>query len=107
MKSFEWSSLAYPSTGFGRDLRIDFLRGLVMLVVITVHLEYFSLFAMFAWERVGLVSSAEGFVALSGLVVGLVYCKKLKKNGFKPTALKTNPTRQNSPIENTDGLKPK
>lgn len=59
-----------------------------MLVVITVHLEYFSLMAMFAWERVGLISSAEGFVALSGLVVGIVYRKKLYKDGFMPTAKK-------------------
>jgi len=82
------SALAYPSTEFKRDLRIDFLRGLIMLVVITVHLEYFSLFALFVWGRVGLVSSAEGFVAMSGLVVGIVYCKKLQTDGFRPTAQK-------------------
>lgn len=88
MKSIEPSSLAYPSTGIGRDLRIDFLRGLVMLMVITIHLEFYSFFALFAWERIGLVSSAEGFVGLSGLVVGLVYCKKLNSEGFKSTAFK-------------------
>lgn len=81
-------SFAYPSEGAGRDLRIDFLRGFVMLVVITVHLEYLSFFSLFAWERVGLISSAEGFVALSGLVVGIVYCKKLNNDGFVPTAQK-------------------
>ena len=88
MVTSQTSALAYPDTEFGRDLRIDFLRGLVMLVVITVHLEYFSLFALFVWGRVGLVSSAEGFVAMSGLVVGIVYCKKLHKDGFQPTAQK-------------------
>ncbi len=88
MVSTETSTLAYSNNGSARDLRIDFLRGLVMLVVITVHLEYFSLLAMFAWERIGLISSAEGFVALSGLVVGIVYRKKLYKDGFIPTAQK-------------------
>ena len=73
---------------FERDLKIDFLRGLVMFVVIIVHLEYFSFFAMFAWERVGLVSSAEGFVALSGWVVGMSCNKKLHRSGFKPTIKK-------------------
>ncbi len=88
MVSTQLSTSSYPNNSSKRDLRIDFLRGLVMLVVITVHLEYFSLMAMFAWERVGLISSAEGFVALSGLVVGIVYRKKLYKDGFMPTAKK-------------------
>lgn len=79
-------SLAYPEEQGGRDLRIDFLRGMVMMVVIVVHLEFASLFGMFAWGRVGLISSAEGFVALSGLVTGIVYRKKALQNGFMATA---------------------
>jgi len=65
-----------------RDLRLDYLRGLIMLLVIATHLEYFSIFSMFAWERIGLISSAEGFVTLSGMVLGLVYRKKLLQIGF-------------------------
>ncbi|MCF7969789.1 MAG: OpgC domain-containing protein [Methylococcaceae bacterium] len=72
----------------GRDLRLDFLRGLIMLVVISVHIEYFSLFSMFAWERIGYVSSAEGFVALSGIVLGIVYKRRLHREGFKSCAIK-------------------
>ncbi|MEM7101464.1 MAG: OpgC domain-containing protein, partial [Pseudomonadota bacterium] len=45
-----------------RDLRIDFLRGMIMLIVITVHMQYYSIFSFFVWERVGVISSAEGFV---------------------------------------------
>ena len=82
------SELAYPNNNSGRDLRLDFLRGLIMLVVITVHMEYFSLFSMFVWERLGLVSSAEGFVGLSGIVLGIVYKKRLLREGFKSVALK-------------------
>lgn len=69
-------------------MRIDFLRGLVMMVVIIVHLEFISLFGMFAWGRLGLISSAEGFVALSGLVAGIVYRKKAEYEGFVATAKK-------------------
>lgn len=72
----------------GRDLRLDFLRGLVMLVVVSVHLEYRSYISLFMWETLGLFSSAEGFVCLSGIVVGLVYKKILFKNGLKVAALK-------------------
>ncbi|MGH8547151.1 MAG: OpgC domain-containing protein, partial [Methylococcales bacterium] len=86
MKSFDSSTLAYPEHHPGRDLRIDFLRGLVMMVVIVVHLEFISLIGMFAWGRVGLISSAEGFVALSGLVAGIVYRKKAEHEGFIATA---------------------
>ncbi len=72
----------------GRDLRLDFLRGLVMLVVVCVHLEYLSFISMFMWERLGLVSSAEGFVSLSGIVLGIVYKKRLLKDGFRAAATK-------------------
>ncbi len=70
-----------------RDLRLDLLRGLIMVLVIATHLEYFSLMSMFAWERIGLVSSAEGFVTLSGIVLGIVYRKKLHKTGFRQSTL--------------------
>ncbi len=77
----------YPNNG-ARDLRLDFLRGLIMLVVITVHMEYYSFFSLFVWGRIGLVSSAEGFVCLSGIVLGIVYKKRLLKEGIKSVALK-------------------
>ncbi|MEJ2620659.1 MAG: OpgC domain-containing protein [Candidatus Thiodiazotropha sp.] len=63
--------LAYQSSD-KRDLRLDFMRGLIMLYVVVVHFEFASLFSLFAWGRLGIVSSAEGFVLLSGLVLGLV-----------------------------------
>ncbi len=72
---------AYPARD-KRDLRLDFMRGLIMIYVVVVHLEYYSLFSMLAWERLGLVSSAEGFVMLSGLVVGLVYGNRARAEGL-------------------------
>jgi len=69
-----------------RDLRIDFIRGLIMMIVITVHMEYFSLYSFVVWERIGVVSSAEGFVALSGMVLGMVYHRKALKSGIGASA---------------------
>lgn len=80
-------SPAYPHPENGRDLRIDFLRGLIMVYVILVHFEYFSALSMFAWDRLGIVSSAEGFVFLSGTVVGMVYKKRLEKSGLKSASI--------------------
>lgn len=77
--------LAYPEPDDGRDLRLDFLRGLIMIYVIIVHMEYYSLLSMFAWGRLGLVSSAEGFVSLSGLVLGLVCQRRVIRDGLGAT----------------------
>ncbi len=84
--NIETSKYAYANNS-SRDLRLDFLRGLIMLVVITVHMEYYSFFSLFVWERIGLISSAEGFVALSGIVLGIVYRKRILRDGFKRSAL--------------------
>jgi len=89
--SFAFTSVidspAYPHPENTRDLRIDFLRGLIMVYVILVHFEYFSALSMFAWDRLGIISSAEGFVFLSGTVVGMVYKKRLEKSGLKTTSM--------------------
>lgn len=66
----------------GRDLRIDFLRGLIMLSVLTIHVDYFSALSFIFWERVGIVSSAEGFVLASGIVLGIVHMRTAAKQGL-------------------------
>lgn len=78
----------YPETGATRDLRIDFLRGLVFVLLFTTHFRYQSWFALLAWERVGVVSSAETFIVLAGIVTGAVYGKKLKSEGLGPSSIK-------------------
>jgi len=65
-----------------RDLRIDYLRGLVMFVLVVVHIEIFSLFDFLVWERIGVISGGEGFVILSGFVIGFVYRKKIERDGW-------------------------
>ncbi|MTW21900.1 OpgC domain-containing protein [Allochromatium palmeri] len=75
-------TLAYPTSDNGRDLRIDLLRGLIMVYLIVVHFELASALSLFAWDRLAFVSSAEGFVFLSGVVVGMVYRRRLERDGL-------------------------
>ncbi len=80
--------MQYEQQGGERDLRIDFMRGAVMVVLVVVHIEIFSLFNFFAWERVGLISGAEGFVILSGVVLGIVHRKIIQKSDFSISMMK-------------------
>ena len=73
---------AYPDTGATRDLRLDFMRGFVIPLLFASHFDYFSLLMFIGWERLGVVSTAEIFVILSGIVVGMVYGKKVKRDGL-------------------------
>ena len=77
------ASWAYPETDTTRDLRIDFMRGFVIPLLLIVHFDYFSPYMYIGWERVGVVSTAEIFVILSAAVVGMVYGKKLNRDGFE------------------------
>lgn len=75
----EWR---YIDKGWTRDLRIDFMRGFVFLMLFTAHFPFFSWFALIGWERFGVVSSAEVFILLAGVVTGSVYGKKLAQEGL-------------------------
>ena len=66
----------------GRDLKIDIIRGLAMVSLVTTHIEFFSLYNLIFWERIGVVSGAEGFVLLSGLVIGMVYKRHIAELGW-------------------------
>ena len=83
----EWVMGYTEGTGT-RDLRIDFMRGVVMLILIIVHIEIFSWFNFIAWERIGLISGAEGFVVLSGYVLGQVHKRINEKSGFKASSMR-------------------
>ena len=65
-----------------RDLRIDWLRGLAMTCVIVDHSKLVSLLSWFTYERFWVVTAAEVFVALSGVVLGMVYGHKLVGRGW-------------------------
>lgn len=82
------STWRYVETSATRDLRIDFMRGFVFVLLFTSHFSFFSWFSLVAWERLGVVSSAETFIILAGVVVGAVYGKTLKREGLAPCTIK-------------------
>lgn len=56
-----------------RDLRIDLLRGVAIVIVVVDHLALTSVVQNLTREAVGLVSGAELFILLSGAVLGMVH----------------------------------
>jgi hypothetical protein len=69
--------MALPVTT--RDIRFDSLRGLMLVCMTINHLP--SPFRILTDESVGLFSAAEGFIFLSGLLAGLVYTRRLVRDG--------------------------
>ena len=76
-----------PETG-DRDLRIDFMRGVAMTILLIVHFEFYSWYNLLVWERVGILTGAGPFVSLSGIVLGMIYKRKLATEDFKSVAFK-------------------
>ena len=72
----------YAATG-KRDVRIDWLRGLAMTCVIINHSKLSSLLSWFSYERLWVVTAAEVFVVLSGVVIGMVYGRRLARDGWR------------------------
>lgn len=81
------NKLIAPYLDGNRDLRIDFLRGFIMVMLISNHMDSYSLFTAISYGRLGMITSAEGFVALSGIVAGIVYTRKGLKLGLIVTSL--------------------
>jgi hypothetical protein len=69
-----------------RDLRIDWLRGLAMTCVVVNHSRLSSLLSWFSYQRFWVVTAAEVFVVLSGVVLGMVYGRRLNRDGLLPVA---------------------
>ena len=74
--------LALAPKATTRDLRIDFLRGIAMMCVIVDHSQRTSLLSWFSYERFWVVTAAEVFVVLSGVVLGMVYGPRLLRDGW-------------------------
>lgn len=75
-------SLEYNSTS-KRDDRLDFIRGVVMFFLVVVHIDFFSYYNFIAWERIGVVTGAEGFVILSGIVLGMVNRTRIMEGNLR------------------------
>jgi len=76
-----------------RDLRFDSLRGLMLVFMTVNHLP--TELRTVTDGSIGLFSSAEGFVFLSGILAGYVYIRRLWKGGeagLKAAAVKRTKT---------------
>lgn len=68
--------------GAGRDLRFDLLRGLAVIAMITDHIggQESWLYTLTGGNRFW-TSAAEGFIFISGLVMGIVYPAVIARDG--------------------------
>src|SRR5512133_2994920 len=73
------SSLAYADTS-KRDLRLDFLRGLAVSAMVVDHVGGDTFFTALSGGNKSIVSAAEAFVFLSGLVLGMVYGDRIRRS---------------------------
>jgi hypothetical protein len=76
-----------PAREGKRDLRIDFLRGLAIVSMVVNHLECRSIFNNITQGHI-YATSAEGFVFLSGFVLGFVTLQRIDKIGLNPAMKK-------------------
>ncbi|MBV9581600.1 MAG: OpgC domain-containing protein [Chloroflexi bacterium] len=76
------AAAAAPFVERGRDLRIDFLRGLFVLAMVIDHVAGPSwLYAITGGNRF-YTSAAEGFIFVSGLVGGRAYTRAIERAGL-------------------------
>lgn len=71
-----------------RDLRLDFLRGFCICVMVIDHIGGLSPLRAITGNSNFFISAAEGFVFISGLLLGEVYHKLMDRHGFRVTVLK-------------------
>ncbi len=76
-------------TSSGRDLRLDFLRGYFVIIMIVDHMAGRSPLHWFTGGGdLFFVSGAEGFFVISGLVAGIVYHRIIDTQGFEAAFIK-------------------
>ena len=77
-----WSYLAAPEATGRRDLRVDFLRGFCVFAMVVDHFGGESwLYALTGGNRF-YVSAAEGFIFISGFIMGQAYRGKRDRSGL-------------------------
>jgi enterochelin esterase-like enzyme len=75
----------YVPPGAGRDLRIDLLRGFAVVAMVVDHIAGPSFFYAVTGGNRFYTSAAEGFIFISGLVMGLVYQRLIDRDGLGPS----------------------
>lgn len=71
-----------------RDLRLDFLRGLCIFIMVVDHIGGYSPLREITGGNLFFVSAAEGFVFISGLLLGTIYRRIIEREGFGSALLK-------------------
>lgn len=71
-----------------RDVRLDLLRGLCVCIMIIDHIGGLSPLRTLTGNNTFFVSAAEGFVFISGLLLGEVYRKLVERDGFRAAVVK-------------------
>lgn len=75
-------------TPSGRDLRIDLMRGYFILIMIVDHIAGFSPFYYITGGAKFYTTGAEGFILISGLMIGMVYKPLMQKLGLRAGVIK-------------------
>jgi hypothetical protein len=71
-----------PARGAGRDVALDLLRGLAIVILLVNHLRYGSGLEVVTHT---VLSAAEVLVAVSGVVVGMVFGRRWLADGARAT----------------------
>lgn len=70
-----------PTGGAGRDLRLDFFRGLALVSIFVDHVPD-NVLAQFTLQSVMFSDAAEVFILISGYTAGMVYCRAVDRQGL-------------------------
>jgi hypothetical protein len=68
-------------TEAGRDLRLDFFRGLALFSIFVDHVPN-NIVAQFTLQSVMFADAAEVFILISGYTAGMVYGRAMERQGF-------------------------
>ena len=74
-------------TEAGRDLRLDFFRGVALFCIFVDHLPD-NVLAQFTLQSVMFGDAAEVFILISGYTAGMVYGRVMERQGFLIAALR-------------------
>jgi hypothetical protein len=72
----------------GRDLRLDFFRGIALVSIFIDHVAWDSLPAQFTLRSLGFSDAAEVFIFISGYTAGMVYGRAIVQRGLLRTVMR-------------------
>ena len=76
-------AMRFAAAPVGRDPRLDLLRGFCVFAMIVDHIGGTSWLYVLTGGNTGPVTAAEGFVFLSGLVLGIVSRRRVTRDGLR------------------------